>query len=146
MTRDDLGLHLPNQEGSKFCAKCKETKPRTDFSKDSSRTDGLQAYCKVCKSGADKKAKLNSTEELSLTQQRNRRRIFELEWYRQNAANLRPDLIAALGADPEFDAEWIASNKPEPKPWPKDQSLEELVAILNANGRVDSKDTGDGSS
>lgn len=32
----------------KTCTKCGETKPKTEFSKDASRRDGLQNRCKVC--------------------------------------------------------------------------------------------------
>ena len=34
---------------AKRCSKCKETKPLIDFSKDRSRKDGLNVWCKVCK-------------------------------------------------------------------------------------------------
>ena len=33
----------------KYCPRCKETLPRSEFGKDVSRKDGLQAYCKKCK-------------------------------------------------------------------------------------------------
>ncbi len=33
----------------KICTKCKSEKPKTEFSKDSSRKDGLQGNCKACK-------------------------------------------------------------------------------------------------
>lgn len=39
----------------KTCSKCKETKELTEYSKCKSRKDGLQAYCKSCKSEEQKK-------------------------------------------------------------------------------------------
>ncbi len=32
----------------KACHKCGETKPRSDFSRNRSRSDGLQQYCRIC--------------------------------------------------------------------------------------------------
>jgi len=34
----------------KTCSKCKETKPLSEFYKNRSTKDGLQAYCKICQS------------------------------------------------------------------------------------------------
>jgi len=34
---------------SKYCTKCQETKPITEFSKDKSRKDGLMSHCKLCR-------------------------------------------------------------------------------------------------
>lgn len=36
----------------KTCTKCHETKPKTEFSKNSKTRDGLQAWCKACQSAA----------------------------------------------------------------------------------------------
>ena len=33
---------------SKYCPRCRETKPETDFSKNRSKPDGLQGYCRKC--------------------------------------------------------------------------------------------------
>ena len=33
---------------TKYCNKCGRTLPRTEFSKDSSKKDGLRSYCKAC--------------------------------------------------------------------------------------------------
>jgi hypothetical protein len=32
----------------KQCFRCKETKPKSEFNKDKSKSDGLQSYCHVC--------------------------------------------------------------------------------------------------
>lgn len=37
----------------KVCYKCKEEKPFEKFSKNSSKKDGLQGYCKDCKKPVD---------------------------------------------------------------------------------------------
>lgn len=39
----------------KNCSKCTLDKERSEFGKNASKTDGLQAYCKTCMSGYDKK-------------------------------------------------------------------------------------------
>ena len=36
------------------CAKCKETKPVSEFHKDRRRKSGVFSYCKVCKTGIDR--------------------------------------------------------------------------------------------
>lgn len=41
----------------KLCRKCGETKPVEEFSKDRSKTDGLNAYCKPCSRAATKATK-----------------------------------------------------------------------------------------
>lgn len=33
---------------TKYCPRCKETKPHSEFGKNKSRKDGIQQYCKVC--------------------------------------------------------------------------------------------------
>lgn len=49
----------------KCCTKCKQTKPISDFPKDVSRKDGLQAKCRICCSLAGKKHYQEHSEELS---------------------------------------------------------------------------------
>lgn len=39
----------------KYCSKCEKFKEETDFQKDSSKSDGLCSYCKVCRSETKKK-------------------------------------------------------------------------------------------
>jgi hypothetical protein len=38
----------PDMTGVKVCARCKEEKPRTEFSRDATMNDGLNRICKVC--------------------------------------------------------------------------------------------------
>lgn len=53
------------QEG-KFCNGCSETKPLTAFSKDKSRDDGLEYYCKVCKAEYRKEYRRSNKEKIAL--------------------------------------------------------------------------------
>lgn len=39
---------MSEDQDTKFCPRCKETKPRTEFYKRKDRRDGLVAYCKPC--------------------------------------------------------------------------------------------------
>lgn len=43
-----LCTYLLNKYGYKFCANCNTVKEHIDFSKNKSRTDGLNNHCKVC--------------------------------------------------------------------------------------------------
>ena len=45
----------PKMNNTKFCSKCKQTKPITDFHKNKSRGDGLSTYCKTCENERGKK-------------------------------------------------------------------------------------------
>lgn len=49
----------------KFCNKCKETKPLSDFNKNKNREDGFQIYCKSCMREASKKSE--DKEKLRIT-------------------------------------------------------------------------------
>ena len=40
----------------KTCPSCKETKDRTEFNKNKSTKDGLQSYCKPCKTAANRRS------------------------------------------------------------------------------------------
>ena len=40
----------------KQCSLCKQTKPKTEFTKHSQKSDGLNSWCKVCKREKDKQA------------------------------------------------------------------------------------------
>lgn len=40
----------PRKEGSKCCSQCKVTKLANEFGSDKSQPDGLQSYCKDCRS------------------------------------------------------------------------------------------------
>jgi phage-related protein len=46
------------------CSKCKETKPTTDYWKDSSRSSGYKGYCKKCK--PDRKTYFKTWQEKKL--------------------------------------------------------------------------------
>lgn len=53
----------------KQCARCLETKPTTDFHKNSTTADGLAAYCKPCR-----KAYSSDPARVAVTNQRRRER------------------------------------------------------------------------
>ena len=40
--------------GTKWCGRCERTRPLSAFSKNRRRADGLQSYCKPCKSRVDR--------------------------------------------------------------------------------------------
>jgi hypothetical protein len=48
------------QDGHMECARCLEVKPVADFNIDSTRTSGLDPYCRVCQRAAYKKRKPES--------------------------------------------------------------------------------------
>lgn len=74
----------------KTCSGCKKSKPLTDFGKMASAKDGLQGYCKSCKSSKYKEWAENNSE-------RNKTR--QAEWKRENR-----DQLAA------YQREWTANN------------------------------------
>ncbi|WGH21139.1 hypothetical protein SEA_CASSIA_66 [Arthrobacter phage Cassia] len=45
-------LAYRRRHSGKTCDRCRETKPLSAFSKDSSRPDGLMRYCRACRSAA----------------------------------------------------------------------------------------------
>lgn len=59
---------IKNQESiiDKFCHRCKITKPKLEFYKDKSRSDGLYSYCKICTKTHVKKWQINNSEKNNL--------------------------------------------------------------------------------
>lgn len=52
----------------KFCAKCHQLKPLTDFHKNKGMPDGLHPYCKICKSTAAKRSYKRHRQFVRMTQ------------------------------------------------------------------------------
>ncbi|WNN94024.1 HNH endonuclease [Arthrobacter phage Nitro] len=53
LTREALSrLAQRRKRSGKKCDRCREFKPMSAFSKDSSRPDGLMRYCRACRSAA----------------------------------------------------------------------------------------------
>lgn len=48
----------------KFCKKCNSTKPLAEFSKDKTKPDGLESYCKLCKSTYKKQYRERNIEKI----------------------------------------------------------------------------------
>ncbi|WP_329544706.1 hypothetical protein OG548_08310 [Streptomyces sp. NBC_01356] len=49
---------------NKQCTKCKETKPRSEFSANPQATDGLQSQCKECKAEAQRDRRKDEPKEV----------------------------------------------------------------------------------
>lgn len=70
----------------KRCTKCKEFKPYEEFNKDSSRGDGLDYKCKLCKSLLYQSNRDDILKKRSIYYQENREYIlsFQKEWGKRN--------------------------------------------------------------
>ena len=75
----------------KYCTKCKQTKELTEFHKDSSRRDGLQSQCKVCKKAQIKKWKQNNPEKTRASVRKYRKKNPEKERARDKKRSKRPE-------------------------------------------------------
>lgn len=87
-----------SQNMLKYCPKCKEEKPSSEFYSDSRRLDGLKGHCKICHSRVcmDTRDSEKAFARQRLWQSENRARTREtaLAWAKQNpgiknAANAR---------------------------------------------------------
>lgn len=76
------GKKCLNCKNKKKCSCCKEIKLLEDFTKDSSRSDGLNNKCKICSGKRDKQRIRYATEE-----QKHQRRVYEKK--RRNTPNRR---------------------------------------------------------
>lgn len=70
----------------KICPKCGESKPVTEFRKDSGRADGLQSYCKPCHSASSREWERNNRDKV-----RAARRI----WVQQNRDKVKEQGLRA---------------------------------------------------
>lgn len=80
-------------KGLKRCTKCEQIKPMTNeyFNKSSDRKDGLQAYCKVCKSDLyqDKREHYNQLSYLWTKRNREKRLDIQARYRNRNREELR---------------------------------------------------------
>ena len=63
-----------NTNTHKFCPKCEQMLPRTEFYKDSARKEGITAYCKPCKTAVNQNWRDNNPKEYKQSQLRQRRK------------------------------------------------------------------------
>jgi hypothetical protein len=63
-----------NTNTHKFCPKCEQVLPRSEFYKDSARKEGITAYCKPCKTSVNQNWRDNNPELYKQSQLRQRRK------------------------------------------------------------------------
>lgn len=64
----------------KICNKCKQEKSFSEFNKNKRKKDGLQDYCKTCKSKSDNKYYLENTESFNIRNKKwSEKRFKEIE-------------------------------------------------------------------
>lgn len=63
-----------NTHTHKFCPKCKQMLPRTEFYKDSARKEGVTAYCKSCKTMVNQNWRDQNPEKYKKSQLKQRRK------------------------------------------------------------------------
>ena len=63
-----------NTNTHKFCPKCEQMLPRSEFYKDSARKEGITAYCKPCKTAVNQNWRDNNPKEYKQSQLRQRRK------------------------------------------------------------------------
>jgi len=73
----------------KQCSRCKETKPKSEFGKNKSKSDGLHSYCNICNVEYSKKYRENNRDAVlernKKYRENNREQIVEsLKKYREN--------------------------------------------------------------
>lgn len=92
----------------KTCTKCKETKPLTDFTKDSRSKDGLNGWCRVCTRANSKRTSERNPEAA---------KIRSAKWHAANRERKRELTKKWLAANPgksaEYSARWSAKNPGE---------------------------------
>lgn len=64
-----------NNTTHKVCSKCGVRKERSEYHKDSSRNDGITAYCKECKLKINNNWRINNPEEMKQSQRRTKRKL-----------------------------------------------------------------------
>lgn len=75
---------------AKFCRKCGTVYPKSEFSKDRGRKDGLQAYCKKCiKTFPSQQFHLkNARTKKWISENRDRYNKYHREWQRKKRAQV----------------------------------------------------------
>lgn len=90
----------------KACNKCGETKPKTEFSKNSSKRDGLMPCCKVCNSARARKWQ---------TQNREKNRATKRKWVAANQDKVKFTYAKWKADNPGHCADWRAANPEKAK-------------------------------
>lgn len=89
----------------KTCARCRATKPVSEFPAGKRWSDGLFPYCRECKRASDR---------ASYAKHRDKRKPVRRKYYEKNAETLKSRALAAYRADPQRviarSAAWAASN------------------------------------
>lgn len=93
--------------GKKRCSRCKTTKLVSDFSKNSSKPDGLYHYCKVCQRAYHKTPEQRNNAKLNMRRYRieRRRDFFSVGWWRERLSGHDFIGVKARSIKEMFDAD-----------------------------------------
>lgn len=89
-------------QAEKRCARCKKTKPRSDFPRNKTLADGLGAYCRACKRDADREqhrpTRERKTQSSSIAVKDETPEILAAPEARKGGrpSSITPELIAAI--------------------------------------------------
>ena len=75
MGKSKGSFYKMNTNTHKVCTKCGVRKERSEYHKDSSRNDGITAYCKECKLQINNNWRKNNPEEMKQSQRRTKRKL-----------------------------------------------------------------------
>lgn len=93
----------------KTCARCGEAKSEAGFSKDASRRDGLQPYCKAC-NAVYKSANRDRTSD-TMGAYRAAKPGYQAAWRSANPEKIKTQRAAWLSANPGYQASHRAHNR-----------------------------------
>ena len=75
MGKSKGSFYKMNTNTHKVCTKCGVRKERSEYHKDSSRNDGITAYCKECKLKINNNWRINNPEKMLQSQRRTKRKL-----------------------------------------------------------------------
>lgn len=110
---------------NKFCCKCHQTKPLTEFHKNSRARDGYKARCKLCNI-AESIAWQQKNRERYLarysawaSRNRDKTRAASKRWNQRNRGVAHQRRIVALGKEKlnEISRKWAAANRDKVRRW-----------------------------
>lgn len=98
----------------KHCKQCDTTKPKSEFHKEARRKDGLNTYCRQCRSQTAK------------------------EWYEKNKEQAKKTAIAWQEKNPDYKKEWRKNNPDKVKGYEERKKLRRYgVTIEQYNNLLD---------
>ena len=90
----------------KQCKKCELTKSTTEFNKRSSSRDGLDIYCKLCKTNYTNKWKLDNPEKLKQS-----KKLADANWYQQNKKKKKAINKKWKESNADYSRKWFREYK-----------------------------------